>query len=92
MTGNYVNRKLPLLMIFFLQIRLRKFSVFFFFLFLFLFLLQCMSRWENGKIITEANPVAEGKGKAQKFVREISNDELIQVIYLFLLIILISHD
>lgn len=41
-----------------------------------------MSRWENGKIITEANPVAEGKGKAQKFVREISNDELIQVIYL----------
>lgn len=90
MTGNYVNRKLPLLMIFFLQIRLRKFSGFVFFFGF--FLLQCMSRWENGKIITEANPVAEGKGKAQKFVREISNDELIQVIYLFLLIILISHD
>lgn len=42
-------------------------------------ILQCMSKWENGKIITEANPVAEGKGKAQKFVREVSNDELIQV-------------
>ena len=42
-------------------------------------ILQCMSKWENGKIITEANPVAEGKGKAQKFVREVNNDELIQV-------------
>lgn len=47
-----------------------------------------MSRWENGKIITEANPVAEGKGKAQKFVREISNDELIQVIYLSVMFII----
>lgn len=51
-----------------------------------------MSRWENGKIITEANPVAEGKGKAQKFVREISNDELIQVIYLSVMFIILSHD
>lgn len=89
MTGNYVNRKLPLLMIFFTD-KIKE--IFGFCFFLVLFLLQCMSRWENGKIITEANPVAEGKGKAQKFVREISNDELIQVIYLFLLIILISHD
>lgn len=45
-----------------------------------------MSRWENGKIITEANPVAEGKGKAQKFVREISNDELIQVVVMSLIV------
>lgn len=51
-----------------------------------------MSRWENGRIITEANPVAEGKGKAQKFVREISNDELIQVIYLSVMLIILSHD
>ncbi|XP_078335918.1 sodium/calcium exchanger regulatory protein 1-like [Crassostrea virginica] len=43
--------------------------------------MNCMSKWENGKIITEANPVAEGKGKAQKFVREVSNDELIQTMY-----------
>lgn len=43
--------------------------------------MNCMSRWENGKIITEANPVAEGKGKPQKFVREITNEELVQTMY-----------
>lgn len=66
-------------MVFFFNLKLRLNKIFGF------ILLQCMSRWENGKIITEANPVAEGKGKAQKFVREISNDELIQVIYLFVI-------
>ena len=41
-------------------------------------ILQCNSKWENNKLITEANPI-DGKGKTQKFQRERVNDELVQV-------------
>ncbi|KAK3084086.1 hypothetical protein FSP39_007900 [Pinctada imbricata] len=40
--------------------------------------MNCHSRWENGKLITEAIPAGEGKGKPQTFIRERVNDELVQ--------------
>ncbi|KAJ8312421.1 hypothetical protein KUTeg_009794, partial [Tegillarca granosa] len=40
--------------------------------------MNCRSRWEDGKLITDAKPVNEGKGKPQKFIRERKNDELVQ--------------
>ena len=42
------------------------------------FSLQCKSKWEDNKLITEASPI-DGKGKTQKFQRERVNDELVQV-------------
>ncbi|XP_021374330.1 cellular retinoic acid-binding protein 2-like isoform X2 [Mizuhopecten yessoensis] len=38
----------------------------------------CFSRWEDKKLITEAKPAVEGKGKPQRFQRERINDEIIQ--------------
>ncbi|XP_069136346.1 cellular retinoic acid-binding protein 2-like isoform X2 [Argopecten irradians] len=40
--------------------------------------MKCNSRWEGKKLITEATPAVEGKGKPQKFTRERVNDELVQ--------------
>ncbi|XP_033747826.1 cellular retinoic acid-binding protein 2-like isoform X2 [Pecten maximus] len=40
--------------------------------------MKCYSRWEDKKLITEATPMVEGKGKPQRFQRERVNDELVQ--------------
>ncbi|XP_060074484.1 cellular retinoic acid-binding protein 2-like [Ylistrum balloti] len=40
--------------------------------------MNCYSRWEDKKLITDAKPVVEGKGKPQRFQRERINDELVQ--------------
>ncbi|XP_052073931.1 cellular retinoic acid-binding protein 2-like [Mytilus californianus] len=42
--------------------------------------MNCNSKWENNKLITEANPI-DGKGKTQKFQRERVNDELVQTMW-----------
>ncbi|XP_052219407.1 cellular retinoic acid-binding protein 1-like isoform X2 [Dreissena polymorpha] len=44
--------------------------------------MKCLTRWEDNKLITEANPVEPDKHKAQKFHRERVNDELVQTMFI----------
>ncbi|XP_060575713.1 cellular retinoic acid-binding protein 1-like isoform X1 [Ruditapes philippinarum] len=44
--------------------------------------MKCFTKWENNKLITEANPVEPEKDKPQKFHRERVNDELVQTMWI----------
>lgn len=44
--------------------------------------MNCMTRWEDHKLITDATPVEPEKHKAQKFHRERVNDELVQTMWI----------
>ena len=45
-------------------------------------IIQCMTTWDNNKLLTVATPEDPSKHKGQKFTRERINDELVQVFVL----------